>query len=176
MTLQAAILAYLMTLTPSSYDTETRDERGARMAVVADAVAAESGSVQRASYAIAVMDRESRFDKIIHAGGAHPKWRQDGGRSTCLAQIHRSGIRNNRVWARLAGTDIAATRLCVRWSLELLARYRHCLRRPGAWTVRHAMMFSSYGTGGAGCGTDAKGRAKATAYSRAYRYLVTMTD
>ena len=170
MTLQAAILAWLLALTPSQHDSESEPERVERMGTIATAIDIESGGrFIFSAAAMAIIQHESKSDQILHAGGKHPVWRQDGGRSACLMQIHRNGLRDDELWGRLAGTDLASTRLCIGAGLMLWDRYWGCWRRAEKGE-RWNSMFSAYGTG-AGCEVVDKGRKKEKTFRQALSHL-----
>jgi hypothetical protein len=153
-------------------DLETDEQRSARLGLIAqavDAVSAESpkawGALIGRAVVLAVMDRESHFDPIIHAGGVHPVWHQDRGRAKCLGQIHRTAAGNR--WSTLAGADYAATERCAREILRQLARARWCATpRDGDGQITPwVRVFSAYGSG-AGCAETPAGRAKAARFSQ----------
>ncbi len=178
MTLKAAILAWLLTL-PASWhtrDLETPVQRRARLEVVAVAVSETAAASkwlppkQAAAAVLAVWQKESAFDVIVHSGaGPHPVWTQDGGRSRCAGQIHRSAV-PRKLWLSLTGLDAKSTKACSDTTLLLLRRQSYCTRLPGTWNDKWARVFSAYGSG-AGCRTTAKGLAKLSEYGRVLTVL-----
>lgn len=178
MTLKAAILAWLLTLPPAWHtrDLETTGQRRARLETVAAAVSETAARAewlppkQAAAAILAVWWRESAFDVIVHSGsGPHPVWSQDGGRSRCSGQIHRSAV-PRELWLSLTGLDATSTKACSDTTLLLLRRQSYCNRLPGTWSDKWARVFSAYGSG-AGCRTTAKGRAKLNEYGRVLTVL-----
>lgn len=148
------------TLGVSKDPAETDEARDARLAMIADAVAAETAPYADGSgwrhleLAVAVFElfyAEARLDRRIHAGVPHPTWTSDHGRAKCLGQIHVSDLIPRSEWETLAGDGLEATRRCARaTALVLVWQARQCgvWSRQRATPDRVAFSFAAYGTGG----------------------------
>lgn len=110
-----AILAILLSLTPSKYDSETPAERHARMSTIAQAIdAAAQGDRQVAALLIVQGKNESHFARHIHAGkcGQHPESPEnecDGGRAGSPWQLWYGPWLPRARWLSLQGTGLEAT-------------------------------------------------------------------
>lgn len=129
---------------------ETKEQRDARVALIASVVAERApinaelhhwfwSSDDLALAAFTMMWFESgRFKLSVHSG----KQRGDSGRSTCLGQIMNGGD-------SLVGTGREATTRCVDKVMEILAQHQNrCLyykAKPSAWGM--ASVYAGYGTG-----------------------------
>ena len=166
MTLQGAILLWLMAQTPSVDDIEGPPERLDRMGVIASAIAVESGgNLTLAAAAMAISKHESHYSELVHRG----EKMGDSGKSVCLRMIHQDGLRDIDRWNTLAGSQPDPTRRCVATGLVMWGRFWYCYRRaePGQ---RWESIFSAYGTG-AGCQIEKTGRDKARTFRAALSFL-----
>lgn len=153
--IKAALLTAALNLPMPYYKgqpPETRAQYEQRLEVIAEGIAVETagtpvwGHRRMAATVFMVWWHESRFAVEVHAGTRHPAWTQDDGRARCMGQLHVSGIVPPRDWARLAGTDLAATRRCAAATMRVLAaQARRCSGAPLAGVL------GAYGRGH-GCG------------------------
>lgn len=112
---------------------------------------------------------ESRFALEVHAGTKHPVWTQDVGRATCLGQLH-VGLVSANDWAKLAGTDFGATKLCARWSARALTRMAlYCGGKRTKFQDIALPMFS--GLGGGGCAVTLSARNKVARFAKIWKAM-----
>lgn len=114
-----AILAILLALTPSKYDSETPAERHARMTTIATAIdIAARGDRQVAALLIVQGTRESHWARHIHAGkcGQHPESPKgecdadaSGPRAGTPWQLWYGPWLPRERWLSLQGTGLEAT-------------------------------------------------------------------
>jgi hypothetical protein len=65
-------------------------------------------------------EESGRWRRDVHSG----ERTGDGGAARCLAQLHRHPTWAPReVWLRTTGTDLEATRVCVRGAVSVLEHY-----------------------------------------------------
>lgn len=113
---------------------------------------------------------ESRFALEVHAGTEHPVWTQDVGRATCLGQLHVGLVPSND-WARLAGTDLEATKLCARWSARALTRMAlYCSGKNGK-TFQDIVLPMFSGLSGAGCAPTLSARNKVARFAKIWNAM-----
>lgn len=146
--LLAVALALAAPATPKGYDPpETPDEYRARIGVIMSAISAVTSRPGEQVALFVVARGESDFDWWVHAGLTHPDKRkhQDHGKARCILQIHASRLVPE--WQELAGTDLEATKRCMRAGLRLLrsaAAYCHADLETGQGVSR---AFALYGSG-----------------------------
>lgn len=158
MSIAAALLAVFAALPRTSTETESDADRYTRLETIAAAVQAETRTPFEAALVAATIEHESQnFRLAVHAGTQ----RGDHGRAVCLGQLWVNPWLPAHEHARTVGTDLEATRRCVR---GVLAAYRHahCPTLVGQLSVYAA---------GKGCGYVWPG-----AYDRAARieYYITV--
>lgn len=129
-------------------------------------------STELAAWGLVLWHAETLLDARVHAGLPHPVWTQDRGLARCLGQLHASSLVPPDEWARLAGTDEAATLQCARATLRVaVAQGRRCGTYIGVRASRErvAQVFAAYGSGGK-CKPDDR------AWQRADRWLKVMAS
>ena len=152
--LTAVALSLPAPVYPSDAQPETPDERTARVAMIAEVAAKESRDPlrwpgwrhkERALMLLVKAWYESGlFALEVHTG----KKRGDGGKSVCLAQIHRGPWLDDELWKSLPGTSREATSRCFAVAYAMLTKaHCYCTPRapPGEWVV--ASVYALYGTG-----------------------------
>jgi hypothetical protein len=144
----SALLAIFVAFPQSRYVAEERHSFELRAETMAEAVAAESRSVEEEAAVVVVWKGESGLDPLIHAGLPHPVLTSDHGRARCLGQLHRSGLVPE--WATLAGTDLDATTRCARATIRVLrSSAGMCTGGQMLSETDMARVFAAYG--GTGC-------------------------
>lgn len=119
MTVAAALLAVFVTLPPAAIETESDAARYTRLETIAAAIQAETRTPLEAAEVAATFEHESHnFSLAVHDGTR----RGDHGRALCLGQLWVNPWLPAREHARTVGTDLEATRRCVR---GVLAAYEH---------------------------------------------------
>ncbi len=144
----SAVAAWLIGIfqsLPAPAEAEPPAERAARIAVVAHTIAAETHGVREAALvAVTVWEESDSLRRSVHAG----ERRGDGGKATCLGQIHAQLAVRRAEWLTLHGTDAAATRRCIAATVRL---YRlmgaRCDRRGDTAAERLARRAAAYATG-----------------------------
>jgi hypothetical protein len=119
------ILAVLLSLPPWHGDVETREEREARMRVVAQAIdTAAAGDRKLALLLVVLGESESHYARHIHEGQCRP-WECDRGKSVSPWQIRSGPWLSHEAWEGMRGADLAATTRAAQYVARSL---RHGLR------------------------------------------------
>jgi hypothetical protein len=119
-----ALWTLFMVLPPSRYDTETRDQRAARMWILAHAVAIEAQSARTAAMVVTQLYEETKLDAAVHAGQCRPgtcdqhsKTKEFLARG--LPQLHKNRI-NASDWDAMLGDSPTATQLQMRHAVRMM--------------------------------------------------------
>jgi hypothetical protein len=115
--MQALLLALLLSLQASKYDTEPPKDRETRLETCSVAISEvvksahwPEGPNHLAVVLVSIAEMETHFAKHIHEGHCRPE-ECDGGRATSLWQLHENGHLPREQWLKLAGTSPEPTRL-----------------------------------------------------------------
>lgn len=150
---------------------EAPEARAARLAVIAQAIAEtaaeppvgwRAGSWElAAALAKNSYDEGQRWHPDVHSG----RRRGDHGRAACLNQIWAHYAWFPRAeWRASMGTDLEATRVCMRGAARILAHYSTRCTQPWMGVeTRLSYIFAGYGTG---LSCNPKGRPWAYARAR----------
>lgn len=140
----AALLAILLGF-PKTATPETDAEREERFGNISTAMVTEARTREEIAALTTEVWFESRGDKLIHAGLAHPLWRSDKGKAWCLTQLHLSKLVPDG--PSLVGTDLASTRRCIAATLRMLRSASWmCAKKPISG-ISAARMFAGFGLG-----------------------------
>ena len=155
------ILAAALSLPAYKEDSESLEERTARLTVVATAIDGASARAvcadepegcrriwpgTRKELSMLLLTQawhETRLAKRIHEDRCRPK-ECDGGRAKSLWQMHASHVLPRNVWATIGGTDQASTSRAAWYAARYLAGSRHRCAKGGDWV---APTISAYATG-----------------------------
>lgn len=152
-----ALLATMLTLPPPWTQPgaeEPAEERRARLQTIAEAIAIETARrpegwrwerMDLAALLLATTYEEGhRWSADVHSG----RRTGDRGRARCLAQVHVSRLVSRAEWLASTGTDLEATRLCMRLATRVLAAAGKCVSPGRALdAVQVARIVAAYGSG-----------------------------
>ncbi len=151
-------LALMLAQVATWGEAEPQAERAERLAVIEAAAALESdtppdgwrwsGLALKATLLATTYEEGAHWSRSVHDGSRLG----DGSRARCLAQLHRhpSWV-PGPMWRATTGTDLEATRLCMRGAARVLAHYSAACVTP--WKAERefeasiARVVAGYGTG-----------------------------
>lgn len=141
--MKEVILAILLTLAPYHKDTESKEDRDARLDVIATAIATASEDKARiAAFLIMTANAETHLAKHIHEGICKED-ECDDGKAFSLWQFWRLKGMTDKEVSSFNGTDIESTTLSAKFAARLFTMKRnYCKSDYGA--------INAYGSGKCG--------------------------
>lgn len=170
----STVLALMLAQAPSWGETEAPGDRYGRMEVIAAAASLEAAypppgwrwsSLHLTAALLATSYEEGwRWSEAVHSG----EKLGDGTRARCLNQLHKHPTWvPGPMWSASTGTDLEATRLCMRGAARILSHYADTCVSAGRasrdFEGAMARVIAGYGTGRS-CSPD--GREWATRRAR----------
>lgn len=122
------ILSILLSFGPSKHDTETAEERAARIKVIAESIEiAADGDQEVAAFLLMTGLFETRFARHVHEGRCKPE-ECDGGKARTVWQVWRLKSMSAEQWHGMLGSDLESTTNAAKYAARLFIMKRNYCR------------------------------------------------